>query len=57
VALVRDGAVHWQTVEIGGDLGDRLAIATGLSEGDLVVLTPSERLTEGLHVQPQSNAL
>jgi membrane fusion protein (multidrug efflux system) len=57
VALVRDGAVHWQTVEIGGDLGDRLSIATGLSEGDSVVLTPSERLAEGLHVQVQSSAL
>jgi RND family efflux transporter MFP subunit len=53
VAVMRDGAVHWQKVEIGGDLGDKLAIATGLSEGDAVVLTPSERLTEGLHVQPQ----
>jgi RND family efflux transporter MFP subunit len=53
VAVVRSGAVHWQTVEIGGDLGDKLAIATGLSEGDAVVLTPSERLTEGLRVQPR----
>lgn len=53
-ALVRDGAVHWQNVEIGGDLGDRLAIATGISDGDSVVLAPSARLTEGMRVQAQS---
>jgi membrane fusion protein, multidrug efflux system len=51
VALVRDGAIHWQKVEIGSDLGDRLTIAAGLAEGDSVVLTPSERLAEGMHVQ------
>jgi hypothetical protein len=53
-ALVRDGTVHWQKVEIGGDLGDRLAIATGLSDGDSVVMAPSARLTEGMRVQAQS---
>ena len=31
VALVRDGAVHWQNVEIEADLGDKLAIASGLA--------------------------
>lgn len=56
VALVRDGAIHWQSVDIGADLGDKLAIASGLSEGDTVVATPSERLTEGLHVQPAAVA-
>jgi membrane fusion protein (multidrug efflux system) len=54
MALVRDAVVHWQKVEIGSDLGDRLAIATGISEGDSVVVSPSERLSEGMHVQPQS---
>jgi RND family efflux transporter MFP subunit len=52
VALVRDGAIHLQRVEIGADLGDRLAIASGVAEGDSVVVTPTERLTEGLRVQP-----
>jgi membrane fusion protein (multidrug efflux system) len=54
VTIVRDGTVHWQKVDVEADLGDRLAIAAGLSEGDFVALTPSERLTEGLHVQAQS---
>jgi RND family efflux transporter MFP subunit len=51
VAAVRDGAVHWQKVDIAGDLGDRLAIATGVREGDAVILSPSGRLTEGEPVQ------
>jgi RND family efflux transporter MFP subunit len=54
VAVVRNGAVHWQNVEIEADLGDRLALAAGLAEGDAVALTPSERWTEGKRVRPQS---
>jgi membrane fusion protein (multidrug efflux system) len=51
VVVVRDGEVRWQKVEIAGDLGDRLAIATGVDEGDAVILSPSARLTEGQRVQ------
>jgi RND family efflux transporter MFP subunit len=47
VAVVRDGAVHWQKVEVAADLGDRLALAAGLAEGDTVAVTPSARLREG----------
>jgi hypothetical protein len=39
-------------VELAGDQGDRLAIARGLEAGDAVVQNPSDRLTEGLHVEP-----
>jgi RND family efflux transporter MFP subunit len=49
-ALVRDGIVSWKKVEIESDLGDRLAIASGLSAGDVVVAVPSDRLVEGMHV-------
>jgi RND family efflux transporter MFP subunit len=49
-AVVRDDVVHWQKVDIGADLGDRLAIATGLAEADMVAVTPSERLVEGTRV-------
>jgi len=52
VAVVRDAAIRWQNVEVAGDQGDRLAIAKGLSAGDAVVQNPSDRLTEGLHVEP-----
>ncbi len=51
VALVRDGAVRWKSVQIEADLGDKLAIATGLAEGEALARTPSERLAEGQHVQ------
>ena len=50
VAVVRDGALSWKKVEIESDLGDRLAIATGLTEGDVVVAAPSDRLVEGMRV-------
>ena len=50
VAVVRDGVLTWKPVEIEGDLGDRLAISTGVSEGDAVVAAPSDRLTQGMRV-------
>jgi RND family efflux transporter MFP subunit len=49
-AVVRDGTLSWREVEIDGDLGDRIAIATGLVEGDVVVVAPSDRLAEGIPV-------
>ncbi len=50
VAVVRDGGVHWQKVEVTADFGDRLALATGLDDGETVALTPSARLGEGQRV-------
>jgi membrane fusion protein (multidrug efflux system) len=51
VAVVHDGALSWRRVEIEGDLGDRLAISTGLVEGDVVVAAPSDRMLEGMRVR------
>ena len=51
VAIVRDGALSWRRVEIAGDLGDRLAISTGLVAGDVVVAAPSERMLEGTRIR------
>ncbi|MDP9035303.1 MAG: hypothetical protein M3O50_10890, partial [Myxococcota bacterium] len=56
VAIVRDGLVHWASVQVESDLGERLVIATGISEGDLVAVTPSERLLEGARVQAEVTA-
>jgi RND family efflux transporter MFP subunit len=53
VAVVQDGVVHWKKVAIDGDFGERLAIATGLEAGDLVAVTPNERLQEGGRVTPE----
>ena len=50
VAVLRDGVVHWQKVQVETDLGDKLSIAAGLDEGAVVVLTPSDRLSDGMHV-------
>jgi RND family efflux transporter MFP subunit len=51
VAVVHDGTLSWRKIEIEGDLGDRLAISTGLAEGDVVVAAPSDRLLEGMRVR------
>jgi multidrug efflux pump subunit AcrA (membrane-fusion protein) len=42
--------LSWRQVDIDGDLGDRIAISTGLAEGDEVVAAPSDRLVEGMRV-------
>jgi len=52
-AVVRDGIVAWKNVVIDSDMGDRLAISTGLAEGELVVTTPSERLVDGMRVRAE----
>lgn len=52
VAMVRESVIHWQKVELAGDQGDRLAVTKGLEAGSIVVQNPSDRLTEGLHVEP-----
>jgi hypothetical protein len=37
-------------------MGDKVAITTGVNEGDAVVASPSDRLTEGLKVRAESAA-
>jgi RND family efflux transporter MFP subunit len=53
VATVRDGTLAWKSVEIEGDYGDRIALATGISEGDSVVVAPSDRLVEGMQIRAE----
>jgi RND family efflux transporter MFP subunit len=50
VAIVHDGVLSWRKVDIDGDLGDRIAISTGLAEGEQVVVAPSDRLVEGMRL-------
>lgn len=47
VGVVRDGKVHLQPVIIGRDNGKTVDIASGISADDLVILNPSDSLTEG----------
>jgi membrane fusion protein, multidrug efflux system len=53
VAVVESGRLRWRAVEVDGDLGDRVAVATGVREGDAVVVTPSDRLAEGMRVRAE----
>ena len=53
VAVVENGVLHWRPVTIDGDLGDRLAISTGVTPNDDVVTVPSDRLKDGLVVKAE----
>ncbi len=50
LALVKDGRIHFQPIAIGSDFGSSVGISSGLSETDVVVANPSERLAEGIAV-------
>jgi RND family efflux transporter MFP subunit len=49
-AILDRGVVHWSDVRIEDDMGDRIAVATGVDEGQLVAINPSEHLIEGMKV-------
>lgn len=53
VAVVEGGAIRWRAVVIDADLGDRVAVVEGVREGDEVVVTPSDRLTDGMRVRAE----
>ena len=50
VAVVERGEIKWHDVKVDSDLGDQVAILSGLGDNDEVVVSPSERLTDGMHV-------
>jgi RND family efflux transporter MFP subunit len=53
VAVVRpDHRVHLQKIDVGRDYGDRIEVAGGLSDGDMVIANPGDTIREGLEVQP-----
>jgi len=54
VVVVRGGKVHWQTLEVGRDYGTELEALSGLHDGDLVVVNPSDALEEGMAVKTQA---
>jgi RND family efflux transporter MFP subunit len=57
VALVRpDHTVHMANIDVGRDYGDRLEVLGGLQEGDMIIPNPGEFATEGLKVNPVSQA-
>jgi RND family efflux transporter MFP subunit len=53
VALVQpDHTIHFQTIQIGRDYGDRLEINGGLNDGDTIIPNPGDIAREGLKIEP-----
>ena len=51
IGVVRNGIVHLQAITIGKDNGKTVEISSGVSQGDQVILDPSDSLAEGQHVE------
>ncbi|HEY9139590.1 MAG TPA: efflux RND transporter periplasmic adaptor subunit [Bryobacteraceae bacterium] len=47
-----DGTVHFQRIQLGRDLGDRLEVLSGLEQGQLLAVNPSDAVREGVKVKP-----
>ena len=56
VATVQNGKIHYQPIVTGRDFGSQLEVSQGLKGGELLVLNPSELLSEGLAVQTKAFA-
>ncbi len=60
VGVVRDGVVQLSPITIGHDFGNSVEVTSGLSQGDAIVLDPSDSLTNGTRVEvnaaPQKGA-
>jgi RND family efflux transporter MFP subunit len=57
VAVVRpDSTVHFTRVELGRDFGATLEVLSGLEEGQLLVVNPSDATREGAKVKPVRSA-
>ncbi len=47
-----DHVVRFHKIDVGRDFGDRIEVLSGLSNGDLVVVNPSDVVQEGAKVNP-----
>jgi RND family efflux transporter MFP subunit len=54
VGVVRNGSVQLVPVTIGQDFGNSVEITSGLTTADAVILDPSDSLTSGIQVHPQT---
>jgi len=50
-----DRRVHFQKITLGRDYGSEIEVLSGLSDGDLVVLSPTDAVREGVLVEPKSS--
>jgi len=48
-----DRKVHFQKVTLGKDYGAQVEIESGLTAGDMVVLSPTDAVREGVTVEPK----
>lgn len=55
VALIRDGKVHIQPVDVGRDYGPVVEILSGVNEGDIVASGFTDDVKEGVKVQPKES--
>jgi hypothetical protein len=46
-----DGIVHLRTIQIAQDLGQTLALASGIGLHDQVIINPSDSIADGDHVR------
>jgi RND family efflux transporter MFP subunit len=53
VAVVSaDGTVHYHRIQLGRDFGDRLEVLSGLEQGQLLAVNPSDSVRDGVKVKP-----
>jgi multidrug efflux pump subunit AcrA (membrane-fusion protein) len=50
IAVVKDNTVHLQPIQLGRDYGPMVEVLSGLNEGDRVVMTPNDTVTEGAKI-------
>jgi RND family efflux transporter MFP subunit len=50
-AVGQDGVVHLTRISVGRDYGDRVEVASGLQEGQWVVMNPGDTVREGARVK------
>ena len=51
-----DRKVHFQKIEIGRDYGARVEVLSGLSEGDTVIVNPTDEIREDVVVEPRKQS-
>jgi RND family efflux transporter MFP subunit len=51
-ALDSSNAVHFQRVTVGRDLGDRIEVLSGMTEGQRAIVNPNDSVQEGVKIAP-----
>jgi RND family efflux transporter MFP subunit len=51
-ALDENNVVHFERIVVGRDLGDRIEVLSGMSEGQRAIVNPNDSVQEGVKVKP-----